>query len=489
MKLTNPALFQQNCYINGQWTNAEAKISVNNPATEEIIGAVPNLPQQKILDAISAAEQAWPAWRIKTAAERAQLLVRWYELILENSKDLALLLTLEQGKPLKEAAEEIHYGASFILWFAEEAKRVYGDIIPAPKHGQHLFVSKQAIGVVGAITPWNFPNAMITRKCAPALAAGCTVIIKPSSLTPFSALALAVLAEKAGIPAGVFNVVTGDSELIANIFTESPAIRKLSFTGSTAVGKSLMQKAANTVKKISLELGGNAPFIVCEDADLDHAVQGAIASKFRNSGQTCVCANRFYIHEKIYDTFAKKFANAIQQLKVGNGLDSGVELGPLINQAATKKVEKHIDDAVHLGAELILGGKIHHLGGNFFQATLLKNCLPTMLIAREETFGPVAALFKFSNDSEVITLANATEYGLAAYFYSENINRIVYLAQQLDYGIVGVNTGRASNEVAPFGGFKQSGIGREGSKYGIEEYLEIKYICLNTDNANPEISN
>lgn len=481
MKLNHTSLFQQSCYINGKWINAEEKITVKNPATAEIIGTVPNLSQEKILSAISAAEQAWPEWRAKTAAERAQLLTRWYALILENINDLALLLTLEQGKPLKEASEEIRYGASFILWFAEEAKRIYGDIIPTPIAGQHLFVSKQAVGVVGAITPWNFPNAMITRKCAPALAAGCTIIIKPSGLTPFSALALAVLAEKAGIPAGVFNVITGDSELIANAFTESPAIRKLSFTGSTAVGKLLMQKAASSVKKISLELGGNAPFIVCEDADIDQAVTGAIASKFRNTGQTCVCTNRFYIHEKIYEIFTEKLATAIKQLKVGNGLDNDVQLGPLINQAAVKKVEKHINDALQLGAELTLGGKAHRLGGNFFEATLLKNCLASMLIAREETFGPVAALFKFSEEKEVITLANATEYGLAAYFYSQNINRIIHLAQQLEYGIVGVNTGRASNEVAPFGGFKQSGIGREGSKYGIEEYLEIKYICLETN--------
>lgn len=481
MKLTNTSLFQQNCYINGKWIQAKKTIKVTNPATEDTLGTVPNLEAENIDDAIIAAEKTWPMWRSKTAAERGELLYRWYTLILENINDLAHILTLEQGKPFKEAIEEIRYGASFIQWFAEEAKRVYGDMIPAPLNDQHLFVSKQPVGVVGAITPWNFPNAMITRKCAPALAAGCTIILKPSVLTPFSALALAVLAETAGIPAGVFNIVTGDSELIGNLFTENPLIRKLSFTGSTAIGKLLMQKAASSVKKISLELGGNAPFIVFEDANIDHAVLGAIASKFRNSGQTCICTNRFYIHEKIYETFSDKLTQAIQQLNVGNGLEDNVQMGPLINKAAINKVKKHIDDALQHGAKLVCGGKIHDLGGNFFQPTLLKNCTANMLIAKEETFGPVAALFKFSEDKEAIHLANATEYGLAAYFYAQNINRIIHVGQQLDYGIVGINTGRVSNAVAPFGGFKQSGIGREGSKYGIEEYLEIKYVCLNSD--------
>ena len=481
MKLNNTSLFQQSCYINGKWVITKKTIQVKNPTTEKIIGTVPDLDPANIHNAIIAAEVAWPIWRSKTAAERGELLYRWYTLILENINDLALLLTLEQGKPLKEAMEEIRYGASFIQWFAEEGKRVYGDIIPAPLPKQHLFVSKQSVGVVGAITPWNFPNAMITRKCAPALAAGCTIILKPSVLTPFSALALAVLAEKAEIPAGVFNIVTGNSELIGNIFTDSSSIRKLSFTGSTAVGKLIMQKAANSVKKISLELGGNAPFIVFDDADIDQAILGAIASKFRNSGQTCICTNRFYVHEKIYDIFTKKFAHAIQQLKVGNGLEDNIQVGPLINQAAIKKVEKHIADALQQGAELVYGGKAHALGGNFFQPTLLKNCTDKMLIAKEETFGPVAALFKFSEEQEVIHLANATEFGLAAYFYAQNVNRVIHVAKQLDYGIVGVNTGRASNAVAPFGGFKQSGIGREGSKYGIEDYLEIKYVCLSTN--------
>lgn len=481
MTLKHASLFQQRCYINGKWIAEKKTITVNNPATQESIGTVPDLEPGNILKAIAAAEIAWPMWRSKTAAERSELLLRWHQLIVENIDDLAHLLTLEQGKPLNEAREEIRYGASFVQWFAEEGKRVYGDIIPAPVAKQQLFVNKQSVGVVGAITPWNFPNAMITRKCAPALAAGCTIVLKPSALTPFSALALAVLAEKAGIPAGVFNIVTGHSELIGTIFTESLSIRKLSFTGSTDVGKLLMQKAASSVKKISLELGGNAPFIVFDDANIDQAILGAIASKFRNSGQTCICTNRFYIHEKIYDIFTEKLTHAIQELTVGNGLENNIQIGPLITLAAVKKVEQHIADALHQGAELICGGKIHPLGGSFFQATLLKNCSASMLIAKEETFGPVAALFKFSEEKEVIHLANATEYGLAAYFYTENVNRVIRVAQQLDYGIVGVNTGRTSNEVAPFGGFKQSGIGREGSRYGIEEYLEIKYVCLNRD--------
>lgn len=479
MMSLNKQLFREKCYINGQWITSKKTIAVHNPATQKIIGHIPHLENSDIQQAIAAAEQAWPLWRSKTAVERAELLTRWHLLILEHCKDLAILLTTEQGKPLKEAEEEIRYGASFILWFAEEAKRVYGDIIPAKRPGQHLFISKQPVGVVGAITPWNFPNAMITRKCAPALASGCTVVIKPATLTPFSALALAVLAEEAGIPAGVFNVITGDSEVIGNAFTENPAIRKLSFTGSTAIGKLLMKKAAASVKKISLELGGNAPFIVFDDADIDKAVTGAIAAKFRNSGQTCICTNRFYIHAKIYDTFTEKFTAAVKQLKVAPGLETDSQQGPLINQAAIEKVQKHIADAVEKGAEIVCGGKTHALGKTFFEPTVLKNCSSTMLIAREETFGPVAALFKFSDTQEVINAANATEFGLAAYFYSNHINRIFHVAEQLEYGIVGINTGRTSNEVAPFGGFKESGIGREGSKYGIEDYLEIKYLCLN----------
>ncbi|MES2142157.1 MAG: NAD-dependent succinate-semialdehyde dehydrogenase [Pseudomonadota bacterium] len=479
MRLKNAQLFRRACYIDGQWIENKKSIAVYNPATQKIIGKVPDLEDNFIEDAIAAAKNAGPNWRSKTAAERAQLLTRWYSLILENCEDLAIILTTEQGKPLREAEEEIRYGASFILWFAEEAKRVYGDIIPAKLPGQHLFVTKQPIGVVGAITPWNFPNAMITRKCAPALAAGCTVVIKPASLTPFSALALTVLAEKAGIPAGVFNVITGNSEMISNAFAKHTAVRKLSFTGSTQVGRSLMEKSAAQIKKLSLELGGNAPFIVFDDANIDDAVAGAIAAKFRNSGQTCVCTNRFYIHDKIYDVFTKKFSAAVKKLKVGPGLEADIQQGPLINQKAVEKVQKHIKDALEKGAELICGGKVHALGGTFFEPTVLKNCLPTMLLAKEETFGPVAALFKFSNTEEVINAANATEFGLAAYFYTTHINKIFQVSAQLDYGIVGINTGRTSNEVAPFGGFKQSGIGREGSKYGIEDYLEIKYICLN----------
>jgi succinate-semialdehyde dehydrogenase / glutarate-semialdehyde dehydrogenase len=478
MQLQNRKLFRQECYINGQWVSSNKSIEVTDPATNTVIGSVPALEIQVIQRAISDAEKAFPAWRAKTASERAQLLVRWYQLILENKTDLAKLLTTEQGKPLNEAEEEIRYGASFILWFAEEAKRIYGDIIPSTKPEQHLFVIKQAIGVVAAITPWNFPNAMITRKCAPALAAGCTIVIKPAKLTPFSALALAVLAEEAGIPKGVFNVVTGDSTEIGNVFTEHPAIRKLSFTGSTQVGRSLMEKSAAQIKKISLELGGNAPFIVFDNADLDATVKGAVAAKYRNSGQTCICTNRFFIHEKIFDVFTEKLTQAVKQLKVGPGLTPGVQQGPLINQAALEKVTRHIEDAQKKGAELVLGGKVHPLGGLFFQPTILKNCSTAMLIAKEETFGPVAALFKFSEQEAVIKSANATEFGLAAYFYSNNIAQIIQVAKQLEYGIVGVNTGRTSNEVSPFGGFKQSGIGREGSKYGVEEYLEIKYICL-----------
>ncbi len=478
MQLQNKQLFREKCYINGKWINSKKNIDVINPASQKIIGTVPQLENEAIEAAIIAAEQAWPSWRAKTAAERTQLLTRWQSLILENSHDLAVLLTTEQGKPLKEAEEEIRYGASFLLWFAEEAKRVYGDIIPSTTLRQHLFVIKQPVGVVAAITPWNFPNAMITRKCAPALAAGCTIVIKPAQLTPFSALALAALAEEAGIPAGVFNVITGDSIAIGNAFTQHPAIRKLSFTGSTQVGKLLMAQSASQIKKISLELGGNAPFIVFEDANIDEAVVGAIAAKFRNSGQTCVCTNRFYIHEKIYDTFTEKFTHAVKQLKVGPGLETDIQQGPLINQAAIEKVKKHIADAVSQGAEIVCGGKVHALGGSFFEPTVLKNALPSMLIAREETFGPVAALFTFSDTQAVINAANATEFGLAAYFYTDNVNRIFHVAEQLEYGIVGINTGRTSNAVAPFGGFKQSGMGREGSKYGMDEYVEIKYICL-----------
>jgi succinate-semialdehyde dehydrogenase / glutarate-semialdehyde dehydrogenase len=477
--MLNKQLFQEKCYIGGQWVNSKKTISVRDPASQKIIGKVPNLESKLIQQAITAAEQAWPCWRSKTAEERAQLLIRWHGLILENCQDLALLLTTEQGKPLKEAEEEIRYGASFILWFAEEAKRIYGDIIPTKLAKQHLLVTKQPIGVVAAITPWNFPNAMVTRKCAPALAAGCPVVIKPAELTPFSALALAVLAEKAGIPNGVFNIVTGNAKMIGGIFTESPIIRKLSFTGSTRVGKLLMAKSATHIKKISLELGGNAPFIVFPDANIDKAISGAIAAKFRNSGQTCVCTNRFYIHEKIYDRFTEKFSATVKQLKVGSGLKTDTQQGPLINQAAIEKVQKHIADALTKGAKVVCGGKVHALGGTFFEPTVLKNCTKDMLIAREETFGPVAALFTFSDTQEVIAAANATQFGLAAYFYTNKVSRIFQLSEQLDYGIVGINTGRTSNEVAPFGGFKQSGIGREGSKYGIEDYLEIKYICWN----------
>ena len=476
--LNNQDLFQQRCYSNGEWITAPKNIAVDNPATQKIIGNVPCLEKKAIKKTILAAEKAWLSWRTKPAIERAQLLYRWHQLILANSDDLALLLTYEQGKPLREAKEEIQYGAAFILWFAEEAKRIYGDIIPSKSLRQHLWVRKQAVGVVAAITPWNFPNAMVTRKAAPALAAGCSIIVKPSLKTPFSALALAILAEKAGLPSGVFNVITGDSVMIGKLFNTHPTIRKISFTGSTQTGKSIARQSALQLKKLSLELGGNAPFIVLAEANLEAALEGAIAAKFRNSGQTCVCVNRFYIHETLYDSFCEKLSQAVQRLEVGNGLVPTVQQGPLINQAALLRVQKHIADALSKGAQLLCGGKQPRMGGNFFEPTVLKNCSSEMQIAKEETFGPVAALFKFSTIQEVVKAANETEFGLAAYIYDDNINQLFHMIEQLDYGMLGINTGLISNEAAPFGGFKQSGIGREGSKYGIEDYLEIKYVCL-----------
>lgn len=478
MQLKNPKLFQQKCYINGKWISSEKTISVIDPATGKEIGIIPNLGTTETKQAIEAAHVAFPAWRDKTTKERAQILRHWFDLIIESVDDLATILTVEQGKPLEEAKREIMYGASFVEWFGEEAKRVYGDVIPAPIKDQHLIVIKQPIGVVGAITPWNFPNAMIMRKCAPALAAGCTIVIKPSELTPYSAFALAELAERAGIPAGVFNVITGDAKTIGDELTSNPLVRKISFTGSTRVGKLLMQQSATTLKKISLELGGNAPFIVFDDADIDAAVTGAIASKFRNSGQTCVCANRLLIQDKIYDNFAEKLVKAVQALKVGNGLETGIQQGPLINMAAVEKVERHIADAVSKGAKILCGGKRSALGGTFFEPTVIADVTPNMQIAYEETFGPVAPLFKFKDEVEAIHLANDTPFGLASYFYSRDIHRVWRVAEKLEYGMVGINVGIVSNEVAPFGGFKESGIGREGSKYGIEDYLEIKYLCM-----------
>ena len=428
--------------------------------------------------AIEAANKAWPEWRKKTAKQRSIILRAWHDLMLENADDLALILTSEQGKPLAEAKGEILYAASFLEWFAEEAKRVYGDTIPTPAADKRIVVTKEPIGVCAAITPWNFPAAMITRKVGPALAAGCPIIVKPAEATPFSALALAVLAERAGVPAGIFSVVTGDPKAIGSEMTANPIVRKLSFTGSTAVGRLLMAQCAPTVKKVSLELGGNATFIVFEDADLDAAVAGAIASKYRNSGQTCVCTNRFYVHDKVYDAFAAKLRDAVEQLKVGRGTDDDVTQGPLNNEAAELKVESHIEDSLAKGSRIVTGGKRHALGHGFFEPTVLADVTPAMKVARDETFGPLAPLFRFSSDEEVIALANDTEFGLASYFYSRDIGRVWRVAEALEYGMVGINTGLISNEVAPFGGVKQSGLGREGSHYGIDDYVVIKYLCV-----------
>ena len=478
--LGDPALFRQQCYVNGGWTDARSgdAIEVDNPATREVIGTVPAFGREETRAAIEAADAAWRGWRSRPAKERAGLLRRWFELLMAYQDDLAVLMTTEQGKPLAESRGEIAYAASFVEWFAEEAKRVYGDVIDHPLPGKRIVVLKQPIGVVASITPWNFPAAMITRKCAPALAAGCPVVIRPASQTPFTALALAELADRAGIPPGVVNVVTGQSGPMGAELTSNPTVRKLSFTGSTEVGKLLMSQCASTVKKVSLELGGNAPFIVFDDADLDAAVAGAMASKYRNTGQTCVCANRVLVQDGIYDAFAGKMAAAVAALKVGNGLDEGTQQGPLIDLRAVEKVEEHIADAVGKGASVTVGGGRHALGGSFFQPTLLTGVTPAMAVAREETFGPVAPLFRFSTEDEAIRMANDTEFGLAAYFYSRDIGRIWRVSEGLEYGIVGVNEGIISNEVAPFGGVKESGIGREGSKYGMDDFVEIKYLCM-----------
>lgn len=481
LPLTDPTLLKTNqAYIAGQWhqSDNESTLEVKNPATGEVIGKVPRMGATETRRAIEAANHAWPAWRAKTARQRAAILRAWHDLMLENADDLALILTTEQGKPLAEAKGEILYAASFLEWFAEEAKRVYGDTIPSPAADQRIVVTKEPIGVCAAITPWNFPAAMITRKVGPALAAGCPIIVKPAEATPFSALALAVLAERAGVPAGIFSVVTGDPKAIGAEMTGNAIVRKLSFTGSTAIGRLLMAQCAPTVKKVSLELGGNAPFIVFDDADLDAAVAGAIASKYRNSGQTCVCTNRFYVHDKVYEAFAARLRDAVEQLKVGRGTDDGVTQGPLINEAAVLKIESHIEDSLAKGARIVTGGKRHALGHGFFEPTVLADVTPAMKVARDETFGPLAPLFRFSSDEEVIRLANDTEFGLAAYFYARDIGRIMRVASRLEYGMVGINDGLISNEVAPFGGVKESGIGREGSKYGIEDFLEIKYLSL-----------
>ncbi|MBK6632499.1 MAG: NADP-dependent succinate-semialdehyde dehydrogenase [Betaproteobacteria bacterium] len=469
--------------MDGAWCGADggAVFTVNNPASGEALAAVPDMGAAETRRAIDAADAAWPAWREKTARERAAVLRKWFELMLAHADDLALLMTSEQGKPLAEAKGEVLYAASFVEWFAEEAKRVYGDTIPATQADKRLIVVRQPIGVSAAITPWNFPAAMITRKVAPALAAGCTVVVKPAEQTPLSALALAELAQRAGFPAGVFNVVTGSAESAPKIggeLTANPIVRKLSFTGSTEVGRLLMAQCAPTIKKVSLELGGNAPFIVFDDADIDAAVEGALASKYRNTGQTCVCANRLLVQAGIYDVFAAKLAEKVKQMKVGAGTEDGVVQGPLIDAQALAKVEAHIADALAKGAKVLTGGKRHARGGTFFEPTVIANVTPDMQCAREETFGPVAPLFRFTEEAEAVALANATEFGLAAYFFSRDVARCFRVAEALEYGMVGVNTGIMSNEVAPFGGVKQSGIGREGSKYGIEEYLEMKYLCF-----------
>jgi len=478
--LNDPSLLRQQCYINGQWCDANSKetVAITNPATGAVIACVPVMGQAETQAAIAAAEAALPAWRALTAKERGAKLRRWFELLNENSDDLALLMTSEQGKPLTEAKGEVTYAASFIEWFAEEAKRIYGDTIPGHQGDKRIMVIKQPVGVTAAITPWNFPAAMITRKAAPALAAGCTMVVKPAPQTPFTALALAVLAERAGIPAGVFSVITGDAIAIGNEMCTNPIVRKLSFTGSTNVGIKLMAQCAPTLKKLSLELGGNAPFIVFDDANIDAAVEGAMIAKYRNAGQTCVCANRIYVQAGVYDEFAEKLSMAVAKLKVGEGIIAGVTTGPLINAAAVEKVQSHLEDAIKKGATVLAGGKVHELGGNFFEPTVLTNADKSMRVAREETFGPLAPLFKFNDVDDVIKQANDTEFGLAAYFYGRDISLVWKVAESLEYGMVGVNTGLISTEVAPFGGMKSSGLGREGSKYGIEEYLEIKYICM-----------
>ncbi|MGB5611519.1 MAG: NADP-dependent succinate-semialdehyde dehydrogenase [Sedimenticolaceae bacterium] len=479
--LIDERLFREQCYVNGEWIKADddGTAAVTNPANGKVIGSVPNFGAAETRRALQAAEAALPGWRALPAKERGMRMRAWFDLIMANQEDLALIMTTEQGKPLAESRGEIAYAASFIEWFAEEGKRAYGDVIPQHQADKRIIVIKQPIGVCVAITPWNFPAAMITRKAGAALAAGCTMVIKPALETPYAALALCELAERAGIPPGVLSVVTGDAKAIGGEMTSSPIVRKLSFTGSTEVGKLLMQQCASTVKKVSLELGGNAPFIVFDDADLDAAVEGAMASKYRNSGQTCVCANRFLVQDGIYDEFARKFAEAVQsQLKVGNGLEDGVAQGPLINEAAVEKIESHIADAVNKGAKVATGGARHALGGTFFQPTILTDASPGMVVASEETFGPLAPLFRFKTEEEAVRMANDTEFGLASYFYSRDLARVWRVAEALEYGMVGINAGIISTDIAPFGGVKSSGIGREGSKYGIDDYLEIKYMCI-----------
>ena len=480
MKLNDPSLFRQACPVADRWIEAEGRqaAAIRNPATGEVLGSVPDLGAAETEDAIRAAVAAQKLWAKKTAGERAAILKTWHRIMVKNRDDLAMILTLEQGKPLAEAKGEIIYGASFIEWFAEEARRINGDIIPGHQPDKRILVLRQPAGVVAAITPWNFPNAMITRKVGPALAAGCAVVLKPAPQTPFSAIALAVLAERAGLPAGLLSIVTGDAAAIGGVLTASRDIRVLTFTGSTRTGELLYRQCAPTIKKLGLELGGNAPFIVFDDADLDAAVEGAIIAKFRNNGQTCVCANRLYVQEGVYDAFAEKLSKAVGALKTGNGFDEGINLGPLIDESALAKVEEHVADALSKGGRVVAGGRRHRLGGRFYEATVLADVTPAMAVAKEETFGPVAPLFRFKDEADVIAQANDTEFGLASYFYAKDLARVFRVAEALEYGMVGVNTGLISTAEAPFGGVKLSGLGREGSKYGIEEFTEIKYVCL-----------
>ncbi len=480
LNLKDGALLRQQCYVDGRWIDAAGggTIAVTNPASGDVLGTVPDLGATETRAAIAAASAAFPAWAARTAKDRASLLRKWYELLLMHTDDLAVLMTAEQGKPLAEAKGEVVYAASFIEWFAEEGRRVYGDVIPGHQPDKRIFVLRQPVGVVAAITPWNFPAAMITRKAGPALAAGCTFVCKPATQTPYSALAMADLAHRAGIPPGVFNVVTGSAAAIGGEMTSNPLVRKLTFTGSTEIGRKLMSQCSGTLKKLSLELGGNAPFIVFDDADLDLAVQGAIASKYRNTGQTCVCANRLLVQEGVYDAFVAKLVDAVRALRVGDGLQGPTEQGPLIDDAAVAKVEEHVADALAKGGKVVLGGRRHALGGTFFEPTIITQVRPDMRVAREETFGPVAPVFPFKDEQDAVHMANDTEFGLASYFYTRDLARALRVAEQLEYGIVGLNTGLISTEVAPFGGIKQSGTGREGSKYGILDYTELKYLCI-----------
>ncbi len=479
MTLQDPSLFREATLVGRRWISADGSgIAVKNPATGELVGYVPKLGAKETKEAIDAAAEAQKGWAARTAKERSVVLRRWFELMIENKDDLGRILTMEQGKPLAEATGEIVYGASFVEWFAEEARRLYGDIVPGHQKDKRILVMKQPIGVVAAITPWNFPNAMITRKAGPAFAAGCAMVLKPASQTPFSAIAIAILAERAGLPAGLFSVITGSAREIGAEMTANPTVRKLTFTGSTEIGAELYKQCAPTIKKLGLELGGNAPFIVFDDADLDAAVEGALIAKFRNNGQTCVCANRLYVQDGVYEAFSEKLAAAVGKLKTGNGFDEGVILGPLIDNAALEKVEEHVADAVKKGGRVVQGGKRHALGGTFYEATVIADVTPDMAVAKEETFGPVAPLFRFKEEDDVIAQANDTEFGLASYFYAKELSRVFRVAEALEYGMVGVNTGLISTAEAPFGGVKLSGLGREGSRYGLEEFTEIKYVCL-----------